>query len=150
MAVDYTLFQRRYGALTTDFEITALAINPTSVLVPRSVNYQVFIQRVELIVTVYAAGPVQLKGHLSGRIYGTFNIPAAPSNNATDMFNLDYGPTGFGANIGEAVDVVWGNASVDALLHIEAYQRLAVVTGAWDGSPATTVRQVLPASNLVN
>ena len=149
MAVDYTLFQRRYGVLTTDFEITALAINPTSVLVPRSINYQIFIQRAELVVTTYAIGTVKLVGHLSGRIYGTFNIPA--SANATDMFNLDYGPTGFGVNIGEAVDVSWSNAAMDILLHIEAYQRLAVVTGAWDGSPATVASsKPLPATNLLN
>jgi hypothetical protein len=151
MAVDYTLFQRRYASLTTDFEISALAVNPTAVLVPRDVNYQIFIQRAELVVSIYAVGTVKLVGATSGRIYATFNIPAAASASNVDLFALDYGPTGFGVNIGEAVNVVWSNAAMDILLHIEAYDRLAVTIGAWDASPSTQASsKTAVASNLLN
>ena len=151
MAVDYTLFQRRYSTLTTDFEITGLVVNPSTVLTVRDVNYQIFIQRAELVVTMYAAGTVKLVGAASGRIYATFNIPAAPSSSNVDLFALDYGPTGFGVNIGESVQVSWSNSNTDALLHIEAYQRLAKTVGAWDGSPSTAASSApTPTTNLLN
>ena len=153
MAGDYTKFQRHYGNLSTDFEVGSLSVNPTSVLIPRNVNYQVFIQSVELAVITYGGviGIVKLIGHVTGRTYGVFNIPAVASGNNTDIYRLDHGPTGLGATIGEAIDVSWTNASLDCLLHFEAYNKLAVVTGAWDGSPATVASsKTTPTSNLLN
>jgi hypothetical protein len=130
MAGDYTKFQRHYGNLTTDFEMTALVASPQPLLVPRNANAQVFIQSAELVVTIYQIAIVKLIGHTSGRVYAMFNVPAAPSSNNTDIFRVDYGPTGLGANIGETIDVSWSNATLDAFLHVEAYNRLAVVLGS--------------------
>jgi hypothetical protein len=135
MAGDYTKFQRHYGNLTTDLELAALSPNPQAILVPRNANYQVFIQSAELVVTAYGAGTIKLVGHVTGRVFALFNVPAAPSSNDTDIFYIDYGPTGLGCNIGETVDVSSSNVAIGAFLHIEAYNKLAVVIGS-NASPA--------------
>jgi|ERR1700680_1758317 len=130
MAGDYTKFQRHYGNLTTDIELAALSPNPMALLVPRNVNYQVFIQSAELMISAYAVGTIKLVGHVTARVFALFNVPAGPASSADDVQRIDYGPTGLGCNIGETVDVVSSNVAIGAFLHVEAYNKLAVVVGS--------------------
>lgn len=128
MAGDYTKFQRHYQTLTTDVFITALTPSPTTVLTVRNANYQIYIQKAELVVTTFVASILTLVGATSGKVYARFDVPASPSSasvpsSGTEYYLIDYGPTGLGVNVGESVQLVIGTSGVVANLHIEAYQK---------------------------
>lgn len=122
MAGDYTKFQRHYQTLTTDVFITALTTSAT-VLTVRNANYQIFIQKAELVVTTFVASTVTLVGATSGIVYARFDVPAAATTNGTEPYPVDYGPTGLGVQLGESVNVSVSQVGVVAVLHIEAYQK---------------------------
>lgn len=123
MAGDYTKFQRHYQSLTTDVYITALTPSPTTVLTVRNANYQIYIQKAELVVTTFVASILTLVGATSGRVYARFDIPGTAPANGTEFYLVDYGPTGAGVNVGESVQLVNSQVGAVAVLHIEAYQK---------------------------
>lgn len=155
MAGDYTIYKRRYSDITTDVLITALTPTPFTILTTRDINYRIFLQKISLVVSSYKVCVLSLVGHTSGLVYAQFSIPAAATSNSTDVFEIDYGPSGLGAvQIGENIDLVNSSVGVIAILHIEAYQKLAQTsTAAWDASPSTQKAaeiRPLPATNLLN
>jgi hypothetical protein len=135
MAGDYTKFTRHYGALTNDVDITALTPDPSTLLPVRNLNYQIYIQKASLVVTTYVASVITLQGHTTGRVYGTFNIPAAsPSTASNADYVLDYGPQGTPVVLGESVDVLMTPIGAVGILHVEAYQKLGKTIGSNDSS----------------
>lgn len=122
MAGDYTKFQRHYQTLTTDIFITALTTSATALTV-RNANYQILIQKAELVVTTFVASTVTLVGATSGIVYARFDVPATATTNGTEPYLVDYGPTGLGVQLGENVNVSVSQVGVVAVLHIEAYQK---------------------------
>lgn len=134
MAGDYFLYQRRYGNLTTDVQLTTLTTSYPSVMVPRNVNYQVYLQKAYLMVTTYTAVTVKLVGHTSGNVYAEWVIPAAPpTSDSEDVARVvDYGPAGLSLiQVGENLDVTVSGTGLAAFLHLEGYQKLAKVIGAY-------------------
>ena len=141
MAGDYTKFQRHYGNLTTDAEVTALTPDPLFLMAPRNAAYQIFLQKVTLMVVQYPTSitTVTLQGVTSGRVFAKFTIPVAAQDNQTDFFDIDYGPTGLGTVIGDSIAVYFPAGNIDFQLHIEAYQRLVLTTSANSGQYTTVV-----------
>lgn len=134
MSGDYEKFQRHYGSLTTDVQITALTSSVPSVLVPRNVNYQVYIQKAMLFVSTWAASLVKLVGHTTSNVYAEWVVPAtAPTaDDEGVVVPIDYGPLGLSLiQIGESVDLTLSAAGVVGYLHIEAYQKLGKTIGAY-------------------
>ncbi len=125
MAGDYIKFQRHYQKLTTDIDATAMTPSPTTILTVRNTNYQIYIQKAELIITTFFASILTLVGHTSGVVYARFDIPAAPTTapNLPYPDPIDYGPTGTPVQLGESVDVVISAVGFVGILHIEAYQK---------------------------
>ena len=134
MAGDYFLYQRRYGNLTTDVLLTGLTATYPGVMVPRNQNYQVYIQKAMMMITTYVACVVTFVGSVSGNVYARFDVPASAPNVGEDIsFPLDFGPAGLSLIVvGDSINVSLTNASLTGYIHIEGYQKLANVIGAYN------------------
>lgn len=126
MAGDYTKFQRHYQSLTTDFALTAITPNPSTLLTVRNSAYAIYIQKISMVVSTYVASIIQFVGVTTGNVYGSFSVPAtAPTTGSDDDFIIDYGPTGLAMSTGENLKLTLSQAGPVAYIHIEAYQKYA-------------------------
>jgi len=131
MGGDYLRYQHFFTAKVTDFIIIAGDAGATRVLItPRSANESLFIQKISVYPTTYAAVLLTFQDSAATPIkIGQLSIPAAAPTVGSDHV-LDFGPTGFKLTAGKTLDVVTGGTGLACSLHIEAYEKLGVVAAA--------------------
>jgi hypothetical protein len=144
MPGDYQRYLRLYSNLLTNLALGPVqTFYPSAITVKKSV-YQIWLQSMNLVVTNYVAGTIQVVGDVSGTVYGEFNIPAvAPAAGASAQYFIDYGPEGWAAQLGENIDIDGVPDGFTGLLHIDAYQRLGQTVCAPSGGNSTLTGTVL-------
>ncbi len=124
---DYTRYQHFFSSKVSDLTITALD-NPgtRTIITPRSANEKVYVQRITAYPSTYAAATLTFQDG-SGVAIGQIVIPAT---GPLLLGVLEFGPTGTPLTLGATLVVVHAGANIACRIHVEAYEKLGVVTAA--------------------
>jgi len=129
--MDDLRYQLLFTRKTTDFIIIAGDAGATRVLItPRSVKEALWIQKIVVYPTTYAAVLLTFQDSASTPVkIGQLSIPSAAPTVGSDHV-LDFGPTGVQLTVAKTLDVVTSATGLACLIHIEAYEKLGLVTAA--------------------
>jgi len=129
MGGDYLRYQTFFASKVRDLTITALDNPATRVIAtPQRATEQIYVQKISVYPSTFAAATMTFQDG-AGVAIGTVSIPAtAPT--ADVGYQLDFGPTGTPLTLGQTLVVVHAGASLACRIHVEAYERLGVVTAA--------------------
>jgi len=123
MAGDYTQAQK-YGALVqADVDILTGTASYNNVIVPKSANHQVFLQKITLSITTHVAGDVYLVDDDGAGPPIAAHTDAAAAAGVLSTVVWDFGPRGRPVTKGANVDVSHSSTGV-AVMHLEGYQKL--------------------------
>jgi hypothetical protein len=126
---DYLYYQRQYGTLSADAAILTStdysAGNGTAIVSAKNANYTVFIQKILVSVTTYAAKTWTFQDSAGTPVPGGFiSIPAAAPTAAGDAtYEIDFGPKGWALTVGKNLLLKMSAAGAAALVHVECYQQ---------------------------
>jgi hypothetical protein len=120
---DYLQYQREQSALFADVAILTGTAAYADVLVPKSANHQIFIQKITLSITTHVAGDRYLVDDDGAGPEIAAHTDAAAGSGVLSVVLWDFGPRGWPVTKGANVDVSHSSSGV-GILHIEAYQKL--------------------------
>ena len=124
-------YQSQYTKLSYSTNITA-AGTTENVLAAKNANYQIFVQAIELAPTTAAVETVTWQDD-AGTPVPIAKYTGAAAN--TTPYLADFGPEGFPLTTGTNLDmVVSAGGALRAAVHIEGYQKLAVVISSTAGA----------------
>ncbi len=129
---DYTRYQTFFAKKVADLTITTLdnAGTRSAILSPRSVNEVLYVQKISVFPTTYAAVTLTFQDQAAPPVaIGSVSIPAAAPT-AGVGYVIDFGPTGTPLTVGKALDLVQAGGGAACRVHIEAYEKLGVSTAA--------------------
>lgn len=126
---DYNHFTRRWYAdksLDRNIAVGDGTAQLAAVLAPKNAGYQLWIQKITVSPTTYAAKTLTFQDTAGTPfVIGLISIPAAaPTTSGFQPYILDFGPKGIALTAGKSLDIVLV-AGLVASLHIEAYERTA-------------------------
>lgn len=127
---DYGFFARRWF---TDKATTAKVLTSTdyttatSILGVKSANHQLFIQKLTISITTYAAKTWTFQDSAGTPVPGAFVSIAATaeahvSESGTIVF--DFGPEGFALTAGKTLNMLMSATGAAGQVHIEAYEKV--------------------------
>ncbi len=125
---DYSRYQTFFTSKVSDLAITALD-NPgtRTIITPKSANERIYVQRITAYPSVYAAATLTFQDG-AGVAIGQMVVPATAPAGPTAW--LEFGPTGTPLTVGTTLVVVHAGAPIACRIHVEAYEKLSVVTAA--------------------
>lgn len=127
---DYAFYRRQYSDKTTDLSILAgtdySASNGTAVVSPKTANHRLYIQKITVNPSTYAAKTWTWQDNAGTPVAFAFDsIPAtAPTAGGDCAYVHDFGPKGRALTIGVALLLKMSAAGVAGGVHIEAYEKL--------------------------
>jgi hypothetical protein len=126
---DYLFYQKTYEAKFLDRVILATDTTAqlAAIITVRNAFYQLYIQKVTLSPTTYAAQTLTFQDTAGTPVkLGLISVPAtAPTTGGQSaQYLIDFGPRGFAMTLGKNLDIIVSAAGIGGLLHIEAYQKL--------------------------
>lgn len=129
MAGDYLHWQFQFTRKIVDRDIVAAdqSAQHADIITPKSANHRIYVQRIVFAPTTYSAKTLTFQDDAGTPVpIGHMSIPAAAPTTGgdTDMFVIDYGPTGTPLTKGKNLDVIISAAGAAGRLHIEAYEKL--------------------------
>lgn len=135
---DYLHWQMQYSRKNFDLSVVAAdtSTNTANIIVPKSARHRVYIQKITVSITTYAAVTWTFQDGAGTPVpIGHMSIPAAaPALPSETQYVFDYGPTGTPLTIGEELDVILSAAGAAGRIHIEAYEKLESTVSAEAGS----------------
>jgi hypothetical protein len=117
-AGDYTHYKDLYSDKTVDIDLAATDAGKDNVIVVKSANHQIWVQKISYSVITAAAQPVTFQDDASTPV----KITVVPASQATSVV-IDFGPKGVPLTIGKNLDIS-NTAGPAAKIHIEAYEKL--------------------------
>ena len=126
MAGDYAFYKRQYSAKDTDLDVVVGTQNYNNVIVPKSANHRIYIQKISLNITTHFAGTITFNDDGAGPPIGAHTDAAAGSGVPSQVV-FDFGPKGRALTLGANFDVDQSAAGIVAVVHIEAYEKLDAV-----------------------
>jgi hypothetical protein len=141
MAGDYFHYQRQYTRKIADAVIlTSTDYSSTDgVLVScKSANHQVFIQEIDMEISVFAAKVWTFEDSTGTPIpFGIVSIPAAATAlpSESNSIRIKFGPAGFPLAQGKGLSLKMSAAGVAAQVHVEAYEKLIGPVALAVGNP---------------
>lgn len=121
---DYTFYtQRWFTNRATDVDFAATDGGKDNVVVVRSANHQIFIQKISYNPVTAAAQAVTFQDDAMTPV----KIATVPASQSTPMV-FDFGPKGVALSVGKNLDIT-NTAGPAAKIHIEAYERLRTDAG---------------------
>lgn len=125
---DYLHWQFQYTRKNYDQSVVAAdtSTNTANIIVPKSAKHRIYIQKITVSITTYAAVTWTFQDGAGTPVPIAFmSIPAAaPALPSETQYVFDYGPTGTPLTIGEELDVILSAAGAAGRIHIEAYEKL--------------------------
>lgn len=138
MAGDYLAYRHNYAAAIKDIALSTSTdwTAATQMIACKNANYVIWVQRIVLSVTTFAAKTFTFQDGAGTPVpVGFISVPAAaPTTEGSVPFIIDFGPGGFPLTQGKDLNAVMSATGVAGVLHIEAYQRLAVTAFAQSSS----------------
>lgn len=131
---DYTFYTKRWftdKAANVNILAATDYTTATAVVSVKSVNHQLFVQRITVSPTTYAAKKWTFQDSAGTPIpAGQMSIPAsAPTTGGfNDQYILDYGPEGYPLTVGKNLNMIMDATGAAASLHIEAYEKVGNAT----------------------
>lgn len=122
MVGDYSQYQKWNTSRTTDVLLLATDAGKDNVIVVRSANHQLFIQKVVYTVKTAAAQAILIQDDAGTPVV----IGTVPASQATPI-TFDFGPKGIPLTAGKNLDLS-NTAGPAGEFHIEAYEK--IVSGA--------------------
>ncbi len=124
-AGDYLHWQFQYTRRVVDLNVLA-ATGDTTILTPLSASHTIYVQKISVNITTYAAKTWLFKDSTATPIPIAFlSIPAAavalPSESGSIVF--DFGPTGVALGLGTNLVLDVDSAGAAGMVHVEAYER---------------------------
>lgn len=93
------------------------------VIVPKSAQHTIWIQRITFAPTTYAAQTLTFQDGANTPVpIGLMSIPASAPTTGICQYELDYGPQGTPLTIGEELDIIFSAAGPAGRIVIEAYE----------------------------
>lgn len=127
MAGDYRKFQHTYSDKSVDLTVLA-ATDDTTLITPKSANHQVFVQRIVVTITTYAAKTWLFKDSAGTPVEFAFiSIPAAAvalASESNAFATFDFGPAGVPLTLGKNLLLDVSAAGAAGRVHVEAYEKL--------------------------
>ena len=120
---DYLQLQRENSRLVADVDILTGTAAYADVMVPKSANHQIFIQKITLSITTHVAADVFLVDDDGAGPPIAAHTDAAAAAGVLSVVTWDFGPNGRPVTKGANVDVSHSSTGV-AVMHIEGYQKL--------------------------
>lgn len=134
MAGDYRFYQNFYRKKN----VTSVATTSTdystasSIITPKSTSYTLFIQKITVSVTTYAAKTWTFQDSTGTPVpIALASIPAAaPTTGGDADFVYDFGPEGIPLTEGKNLDWKMSATGAAGVVHVEAYEKLTAVVAA--------------------
>lgn len=127
MPGDYGTYQDTYSSKNTDLTVLA-ATDDTTMITPKSANHQIFIQKISVAITTYAAKTWTFTDSAGTPVpIGFISIPAAAVALASESNNytiFDFGPAGTPLTKGKNFVLDVSATGAAGVVHVEAYERL--------------------------
>lgn len=123
MAGDYLHWQFQYTRKIADLDILVGTQNYTDVLVPKSADHQIFVQKITLSITTHFAGTGTVDDDGAGPAIAA-HTDAAAGAGVPSTVTWDFGPTGRPLTKGASLDYNQSGAGLVGVLHVEAYEKL--------------------------
>ncbi len=124
MAGDYLHYQFANTPKVADANILIDTTALADVLTPRSVNHQLFIQKITLSITThFATAVVKFDDDGAGPAIAS-HIDVAAGAGVPSVVTWDFGPMGRPITLGANIDITVTNAGIIGIAHIEAYEKL--------------------------
>lgn len=122
MSGDYGRFQPIYGMSIVDVDLPQI---PSLLITAKSPARTICVQKIVYMPSTYVASILSFIDSVTGVSIGSFSIPASEPNvgDASDMFSLDFGPTGTKLSLGAGLTFSVTVNGAAGRLHIEAYQK---------------------------
>lgn len=136
MAGDYKFNQLTYRSRVTDsFVLVATDYTTATALITvRNANYTIYVQRIVVAPTTYAAKTWTFQDSAGTPVPVAFiSIPATAGTTGADAeFVFDFGPTGIALTTGKNLNIIMSATGAAGAIHIEAYEKitLPVMAGA--------------------
>lgn len=130
MAGDYLHWQFQHTRKVTDtFVLTTTdftAGDGTAVISAKSANHRLYIQKILVSITTYAAKTWTFQDSASTPVpIGLVSIPAAaPTTGGDVVYEIDFGPTGIALTKGKNLLLKMSATGAAGAIHIEAYEKL--------------------------
>lgn len=124
MAGDYLHWQFQFSRKIADTNILTGTAAYADVLIPKSANHQIYIQKITLSITTHAADVYTFDDDGAGPPIAV-HTDAAAAAGVLSVVVWDFGPTGRPLTAGANLDISHSSTGV-AVAHIEGYERLAV------------------------
>lgn len=127
--LDYAFYQRQYHKKNADTDIVVGTQNYADVVAAKNANYRVYIQKIVLSITTHFDGTMTFDDDGTGppiAVY-TDEATAATTGQGHVPVVFDFGPEGRPLTIGANLDINQSGAGIVGVVHIEAYEKLAVV-----------------------
>ena len=136
MAGDYLQHQFNHTRKIKDLFILAATDDQTDVIAVKSANHRIYIQKITVAITTYAAKTWTFQDDASTPVpIWHISIPAAAPTTAGDATHeIDFGPTGIALTLGKNLDLDVSAAGAAGAIHIEAYEKLEGVIAAFGGA----------------
>ena len=133
---DYRHYQAHYTDKSTDLNVTT-STDDTTIITVKSASHQLFIQKITVNISTYAAKTWQFEDSNSSAVpVANLSIPAAavalPSETGTIVF--DFGPKGFALTVGKNFLLNVSATGAAAQVHVEAYEKLGAAIGYLAGA----------------
>lgn len=118
---DYAYFQKLYSSKNTNVTLATGDAGKDNVIVPKSANHTIYVQKISYNVITSAAQAVTFQDD-----NGTpLKIGVVPASQTLPLI-IDHGPEGVPLTVGKNLDIA-NTAGPAAQIHIEAYERLGAV-----------------------
>jgi hypothetical protein len=150
MPGDYLHWQTVYTRKIVDVNYTVLTQNIPGVMLVKSPNHFLVIQKIIFSPTVYSISNIVFQESITGNGIALFSIPAAPpssSSTGSVLYNADFGLTGTALAQGSNLDLFATASGVTGRLHIEAYERLGNAVAYVAGNEHPTFMPTSTPSN---
>lgn len=127
MAGDYNKYRMCYADKSTDLTVLA-ATDDTTLITPKSADHQIFVQRIVVTISTYAAKTWLFKDSAGTPVeLDLISIPAAAvalASESNAFATLDYGPVGTPLTKGKNLLLDVSAAGAAGRIHVEAYEKL--------------------------
>lgn len=138
MAGDYKFYQNNYRNYSTDSIALAATdyTTATAIITARNANYTVYVQKITVSVTTYAAKTWTFQDSAGTPVpIAVASIPAAAPTAAGDAeFVYDFGPQGVALTVGKNLNWLMSATGAAGVVHVEAYQKLTLPVMAGAGT----------------
>ena len=123
MAGDYNKYRMAHTEKIANVDILTGTASYADVLTPKSLNHQLFIQRITLSITSHVADTYLVDDDGAGPPIASHLDVTPQAAGVPSVVVWDFGPVGRPVTKGANVDVSHSSTGV-AIMHIEGYERL--------------------------